>query len=131
MIINIILLTGLGIALLALSYGYVELNIINSSNSVHNRRWHWYKGLFQGVFYAAIGLGVYGFHWKLILFVIMLLALTVVIFNPVINKVRKRGDFFYIANAGIEGYFYNTPKLYYFLNLIIFTGLYVTLNHIL
>jgi len=118
--IEILLLISLGIVLLGLCFGYVELNIIDSKNTAHNRKWHWYKGGFQGVLFVAIGYPIYNVSIDLLFFILMTLSLTVLLFNPIINKIRNRKNFFYIADAGIEGYFYKIPKIYYLINLLIF-----------
>jgi len=110
----------IGIILLGLCFGYVELNIIDSKNTAHNRKWHWFKGGMQGVFFTLIGYPIYNVSIDLLFFILMTLSLTVLIFNPIINKIRKRNNFFYIANAGIEGYFYKIPKIYYMINLLLF-----------
>ena len=123
-----IILSGISMIFLGLTFGNVELNIMNPSSKKLNRKWHWFKAFFQGFIYSAVSYSIYGLSWKAILFIILLLALTVLIFNPVINKVRNRKDFFYISKEGIEGFFYTTPKLYYFLNVILVILIYFILK---
>lgn len=118
----------IGIAFMALSFGWMELDII-SHTIEKNRRWHVFKGFFQFFFYLSIAEALYGIHYKTLLAVIMYLSITVLIFNPIINLVRKRNDFFYISKYGLEGKFYNTPKLYYLLNLIIAVTCFYFINY--
>lgn len=113
---------------MGLTFGWVEKDIIEHTHE-KNRTWHIYKALFQGFLFFALGYDDYGIHAKTFLTMLMYLALTVLIFNPVINKVRKRGDFFYISKNGIEGAFYKTPKLYYLLNLTIAVACYYLINY--
>lgn len=117
-----------GIVFMALAFGWMELDIISHTHK-KNRTWHVYKAFFQGFFYSSVAEALYGFTWKAVLAVVMYLAITVLVFNPIINLVRKRNDFFYISKYGIEGRFYNTPKLYYLLNLIIAVSCFYLINY--
>lgn len=128
-IIVTIAIIAVAIVFLGMTFGFVELDDLTppKDSKKLNGLWHFYKALFQGTIFIAIAHEAYGHSWKVAVMVLMLLSMTACIFNPVINKVRKRGDFFYISKSGIEGHFYRYPRLYWFLNATITVGGYLVL----
>lgn len=84
--------------------------------------WH-KKGAFKLVFIALAFGALYDIGFAGIMLGIAILALQVVIFNPIIAIKYLKKDFFYISPNGWEGNFSKYPKIYYFTCLFLYLGM--------
>lgn len=79
--------------------------------------WHrldWWYLVFMS---AAIGFTIYGFNFKVFLFMLSVSMLKILVFNIIINKLLKL-RWNHLSNAGFEGKFKGKESVYYLLALL-------------
>lgn len=107
----------IGITFLGVTFGFIELNQKSDRGLI--RKWHKTKALFQIFIAGAISVAIHGFATCALTELVVLLAITAIVFNISINITRKRKSILYLSKDGLEGIFYKSPWLYYLILVLI------------
>lgn len=103
-------------------------NAFVAEDTTRRKKWH-KMGAVKLVFVAlAMAVAPYGIDWRIAPVFISILALQVIIFNPIIAlKYLKNKSFFYVSKDEMGGLPYGREKLYYFGTLTIFISIIIFL----